>query len=44
MTPGIIKTAEVTMVPKPLGRMWRKMSLASEAPKVLEAKTYSLPL
>ncbi len=44
MTLGIIRTLLVTKVPIALGKMWRKISLESFAPKVLEAKTYSWPL
>ena len=44
MTLGIIKTAPVIIVPKAFGKMCLAINLASDAPKVRDAKTYSRPL
>ena len=43
-TLGMIKTEAVIIVPKPFGKMWRVISLASDAPNVRDARTYSRPL
>ena len=44
MTPGMVITALVTMVPRELGKMCLKISRRSLAPRVRAASTYSCPL